>query len=144
MVVYSKYSKVYNHFYRSSQKTFIGRSVQFEEDPMQEIELAQGDCSHPPLHDDVSDYYSYDFFYSDIDDDYYDINFYHESPIQTKQAEKTIQAIGDLDGDPLDSRKTRSQFHNDFSTCEFNIPDRCYMIVVSDPQTYYKASLEPI
>ena len=46
-------------------------SVQFEKEPMQEIELAQGECSNPPLHDDVSDDNSYDFYDSDIDYDYY-------------------------------------------------------------------------
>ena len=40
------------------------------------------------------------------------------SPIRPKW---TIQATGDLDGDPLDSMKARSQFHNAFSTCELNI-----------------------
>ena len=43
-------------------------SVQFKEEPMQEIELVQGDCSHPPLHDDVSDNYSYNIYDYDIDD----------------------------------------------------------------------------
>ena len=61
MVGYSKYGNLYNLFDPTYHKTFIERSVQFEEDPMQEIELAQGDCSHPPLHDDVSDYYLSDF-----------------------------------------------------------------------------------
>ena len=57
---------------------------------------------------------------------------YHDPPIRTKWAEKTIQAAGDLVGDPLDSRKTRSQFHNAFSTCELNISDRFFMMVVYD------------
>ena len=43
MVGYAAYSKGYNIFDPSSQKTFIKRSVQFKEDSMQEIELAQGD-----------------------------------------------------------------------------------------------------
>ena len=91
---------------------------------MQEIELAQGECSNPPLHDDVSDDYSSYFSDSDIYDYYYDINSDHDSPIIPKWAEKTIQVSGDLAGDPLDSRKTRSQFHNSFSTCELNISER--------------------
>ena len=52
------------------------------------------------------------------------INSYHESPIRIKWVEKTIQATDDLAGDPLDSRKTRYQFHNDFSTFELNISKR--------------------
>ena len=54
MVGYVKYSKGCNLFDLSSHKTFIERSVQFEEEPMQEVELREGDCSHPPLNDDVS------------------------------------------------------------------------------------------
>ena len=83
---------------------------------MQEIELAQGECSNPPLHDDVSDDNSYDSYDSDIYDDDYYMHSDHDSPIRPKWAKKTIQEVGDLVGDPLDSRKTRSQFHNDFST----------------------------
>ena len=75
---------------------------------MHEIELVKGECSHPPLHDDVSDDYFFVFYDSDI----YDTNLYHESPIIPKCDEKTIQAIGDLVGGPLDSRKTISQFNN--------------------------------
>ena len=55
MAGYYEYEKGYNIFDPSSQKTFIERSVQFEEEPMQEVELVEGDCSHPPLNDDVSD-----------------------------------------------------------------------------------------
>ena len=54
MVVYDEYSNGYNLFDPSSNKTFIDRSVQFEEDPMQEIELVNGVCSNPPLNDDAS------------------------------------------------------------------------------------------
>ena len=100
---------------------FIERSVQFEEEPMQEIKLAKGECSNPPLHDDVSDDNSYDSSDSDIYDDYYYMHLDHDSPIHPKWDKKTIQAARDLVGDPLDSRKTRSQFHNAFSTCELNI-----------------------
>ena len=133
MAVYSKYSKGYNLFYPSSYTTLIERSVQFQEEPMQEIELDKGECSHSPLHDDVSDDYFFDFSDSDIDDDVDDMHSDHDSPIRPKWAEKTIQVAGDLVGDPLDSRKTRSEFHNAFSTCELNLSERCYMMVGFDP-----------
>ena len=64
MVGYSKYENGYNLFYPSSHKKFIERSVQFEEEPMQETELDKGEWSHPPPHDDVSDDYISYFFYS--------------------------------------------------------------------------------
>ena len=83
---------------------------------MQEVELAHGECSHPPLHDDVSDESLYNFYRYDIDDYFYDMNSYHDSPIHPKWADKTIEVAGDLAGHPLDSRKTRSQFHNAYST----------------------------
>ena len=76
---------------------------------MQEIELAQGECSNPPFHDDVSDdYYSYFYDYYIYYYYYYDMHSYHDSPIHPRWAEKTIQSASDLVGDPLDSRKTRS------------------------------------
>ena len=90
MVVYAEYVKGYNLFHISSQKTFIERSVQFEEDPMQEIELVEGECSNPPLHDDVSNDNYFNFFYSDIYDDDDDIHSYHDSPIHPNSDEKTI------------------------------------------------------
>ena len=61
MVGCSKYENGYNLFDPSSHKTFIERIVQFEEELMQETELVKGECSHPPLNDDVSDDYFYDF-----------------------------------------------------------------------------------
>ena len=67
MVGYAEYTNGYKLFDPSSQKTFIERSVQFEEEPMQEVELVEGDCSHPPLNDDVSDVYIYGFSDSDME-----------------------------------------------------------------------------
>ena len=136
MVGYVEYKKRYNLFYPSSQKKIIERSVQFEEEPMQEIKLVKGDCSHPPLNDDVRDDYFFDFYDYDMEYDYDDTHVDHESPIRTKWVEKTIQAAGDFAGDPLDSRKTRSQFHNDFSTCDLNIQERCFMMVGFDTYSY--------
>ena len=49
MVGYYEYTKGYNLFYSSSQKTFIERSVQFNEELMPELELAPGECSNPTL-----------------------------------------------------------------------------------------------
>ena len=44
MVLYAEYAKGYKLFDPSSQKTFIERSVLFEEEPMQEIELVKGNA----------------------------------------------------------------------------------------------------
>ena len=57
---------------------------------MQEVELVEGDCSHPPLNYDVSDV-SLSIFY-----DYYmeyehdDMHVYHDSHTRPKWNEKTI------------------------------------------------------
>ena len=136
MVGYDDYANLYKLFDPSSQKKFIERSVHFEEEPMLEIELDKGECSHSPLHDDVSDDSSSNFSDFYIEDDFYNMHIDHDSPIMPNQANKTIQATSDLVGDPLDSRKTISQFHNAFSTCELNILERCYMMVGFYPQTY--------
>ena len=103
---------------------------------MQEIELLKRECSHPPLNDDVSDDYLYDFYDYDIEYYFYDMHTDNYSPIRPKWYEKTIQATGDLAGDPLYSRKTRSQFHNAFSSCELNISQTQFTMVVSYPHTY--------
>ena len=66
MVGYAEYANGYKIFDPSYQKFFIERSVQFVEEPMQEIKLVKGECSHPPLNDDVSDDYFYDFYNSNI------------------------------------------------------------------------------
>ena len=55
MVRYVEDANIYNIFYPTSKNKFIERSVQFKEELMQEVELAHGECSLPPLHDDVSD-----------------------------------------------------------------------------------------
>ena len=96
---------------------------------MQEVKLAHGECSHPPLHDDVSDDSFSVFSDSYIDDDDYDMNSYHYPPIRPKWSEKSIEAAGDLAGDPHDSRKTISQFHIAFYSCELNIVYRCFIMV---------------
>ena len=53
-----------------------------------------------------------------MEDEYDDINSYHDSPISPKWDEKTIQVVDDLASDPLDSRKIGYQFHNDFYNCD--------------------------
>ena len=68
--------------------------------------------------------------------EYYDMNEYSDSPTCPKWADKTIQVVGDLVGDSLDTRKTRSQFHNALSTCDLNIPKRCFMMVGYYPHSY--------
>ena len=57
----------------------------------------------------------------DIEDEYHDMHANNDSPIRPKWDKKTIQEASDLSGDPLDSRKTRSQVHSTLSICSSNI-----------------------
>ena len=47
---------------------------------MQEVELVEGDCSHPPLNDDVSDVSISDFSDSDMEDEDDDMHEYMNLP----------------------------------------------------------------
>ena len=49
---------------------------------------------------------------------------------------KTIQAPAYFDGNPLDPRKTRSQFHIAFSANEVVLVEKLFMIVGYDPKSY--------
>ena len=68
----------YNIFDPSYQNTFIDRSVQFQEDPMQEADPEEGECSHIPRNGDVSDVSISEFSYYDMEDEYNDVHSYHE------------------------------------------------------------------
>ena len=118
-------------------------SVQFEEELMQEVKLSQGECSHPPLCDDVSDKYLSNFYVSDIAEYDGDVHSDQGSPIWPKWAKKTIEAAGNLVGNPLDPRKTIYQFHNAYSACELNIADSFFMMVGYYHQKYQESSLDP-
>ena len=66
--------KDYNIFDMSTLKTFIERSVQFEEEIIPYFELPSRECSSPQHHDDVSNDSSSDFSNnSDNEMDEYDI-----------------------------------------------------------------------
>ena len=92
--------------------------MQFEEEIIPDFELARGECSSPQHQDDVSDDSIYDISDSDM------VEYYvskHDSPTRPKWAEKTIEATRDLAGNPLDPRKTWSQFHNAYFVIELGI-----------------------
>ena len=61
-----------------------------------------------------------------------------------KWTEKTIEAVGDLAGNPLDPRKTRSQFHGAYFANELRLDDNYYMMVGYNPKSYYESSHDPI
>ena len=58
--------------------------------------------------------------------------FEHESPTHPRWAEKTIEADGDSARNPLDPRKTISQFHTAYFSSDVYLDDKCFMMVGSD------------
>ena len=64
--------------------------------------------------------------------EYFD--YVHVSPIRPKWADKTIEVVGDLAGNPLDPRKTTSQFHTASFALEVYIVEKCFMMVGYDPK----------
>jgi hypothetical protein len=64
-----------------------------------------------------------------------------------KWAQSTLQEAGDLAGDPLDSRRTRSQHEEPshvLSSFEPVMPMHFYMVQYSDPQIYSEVVGNPL
>ena len=133
MVGYGEDTKCYKHFDTSTLKTFVERSVQFEEEPIPDFELAPGECSSPQHIDEVSD--DLCSVFSDISDNgmVVDDIVLDESPSRLKWAEKIIQAVGELASNPQEPRKTTSQSNNASYASESALAENCYMMIVSDP-----------
>ena len=67
-----------------------------------------------------------------------------ESPSRPKWDEKIIQAAWELDRNPQEPRKTRSQTSNASFASDSAIAEHCYILIGSDPQTYQQACNDPI
>ena len=95
--------------------------MQFEEEIIPGFELASGECFSPQHRDDVSDdsiSHISDISDSDMaEDDFSE----HDTPSRPKWVDKTIEVVGYLAGNPLDPRKTRSQFHGAYFANELSI-----------------------
>ena len=117
--------------------------MQFEEEIIPDFELAPGECSSPQHHDEVSNN-ARSIFSDNSDNDMaeYEISV-HESPSRPKWAEKIIQAVGESVGNPLEPRKTRSQFHNASHASEIYFAEHCYMMIRSDPHSYQEYFHDP-
>ena len=72
-----------------------------------------------------------------------DINV-HESPSRPKWSEKTLQVAGDLAANPLDPRKTRSQFHNASYASEISLAEHYYMMMEYDTHSYQEYFHDPM
>ena len=123
----------------STQKSFIERSVHFEEEPMVAVEVGESSSPPPPLvvsegTNEISDSVVFD---ND------DLIAYPNSPTRPKWAAKIIQAARELAGNPSDSRRTRSQFESALSFKGPLFSDKCFIMIEYDPQTYEEASKDP-
>jgi hypothetical protein len=64
-----------------------------------------------------------------------------------KKSHTTLQAVGNLAGNPLDLRRTRSHHEEPphvFSTSEPVMPMHCYMVQSTDPQNYNRVVGNPL
>ena len=93
MTIYSEYAKGYNLFDPSYQNTFIDRSVQFQEDPMQEADPEERECSHIPRNGDVNDVSISEFYDYDMEYEYNHVHAYHEFPRGQNGMKKTYKQL---------------------------------------------------
>ena len=61
-----------------------------------------------------------------------------------KWAERTIHVVGELAGNPNDTRRTRSQFESALCVKYPLFDEKCYLMIYSDPKTYGYATHDPI
>ena len=88
----------------STKKSFIERSVQFQEEPLAAVEVGESPSPLEPLN--VSEEIV-EFADSDMSDNH-DLIADPNYPTRPKWEENTIHAAGELAGNPIDPRRTRS------------------------------------
>ena len=98
-VGYSKYSKGYKLVILSTQKGFIERSVEFQEEPLAVVEVGESSSLPKPLN--VSEETN-QFAESDMSDNNDSIS-YPNSPTIPKWVASTIHAAGELAGNSNDT-----------------------------------------
>ena len=121
------------------KKSFIERSVQFQEEPLAAVEV--GESSSPPEPLNVSEEIV-EVSDSNMSDNY-DLISDHNSPTRPKWAVKTIHVAGELAENPNDPRRTRSQFESALCMKDPMFAEKCYLMVDSDPQTYEDVENDP-
>ena len=99
-----EYSKGYKLINLSTNKYFIERSVQFQEEPLVAVEVGESSSLPDPL---IISEETNDFIDSDMYDNDYLISYFYSST-RPKWEAKTIHAAGELAGNPSDIRRTRS------------------------------------
>ena len=82
----------------------------------------------------------YDYDVSDNDD----LIAYPNIPTSPKWEQNIIQAARELDGNPSDYRRTRSQFESALSVKDPFFVDKCFLMIEYDPHTYEYSCEYPI
>ena len=87
-----------------TNKAFIERSVQFQEEPLAVVEVGESSSPPEPLNvsEEIVEFADFDMSYN-----YYLISD-PNNPTRPKWAAKTIHAAEELAGNPNDPRRTRS------------------------------------
>ena len=123
----------------STNKSFIERSVQFQEEPLAAIEV--GESSSPPepliVSEETNEFSDSDM--SDNDGLIADPNI----PTRPKSVEKTIHAAGELARNTNETRRTRSQVESALCVKDPLFAEKLYLMVESYPNTYEYASDDP-
>ena len=68
--------------------------------------------------------------------DNYDLIAYPNIPTIPKWEARTIHAVGELAGNPSDTRRTSFQFKSALCVKDPLFDEKCYLMVEYDPQTY--------
>ena len=109
----------------STNKSFIERCVQFQEEPLAAVEVGESSSPQEPLNVSEEIVEVVDSDMSDNDDLIADTN----SPTRPKWEANTIHAAGN----PNDPRRTRSQFESALCMKDPLFEEKCYLMVESDP-----------
>ena len=127
-VMSSKDSKGYKMINFSTNRAFIERSAQFQEEPLPTVEVGESSSPLDPLivSEETNEFADYDM--SNNDDLITDPN----SPTIPKWVSKRIHAAGELAGNPNDTRRTRSQFESALYVKDPLFVEKCYLMVESD------------
>ena len=123
-----------------TNKAFIERSVQFEEEPLAAVEVGESSSSPQPL---IVSEETNEFVDSDMSDNDYLIA-YPNRPTRPKWETRTIHATRELVGNPSHTRRTRSQFESALCVKDPLFAQKCYLMVEYNPQTYEYATHDPI
>ena len=135
-VGYSKDSKGYKLINLTTNKSFIERSVQFQEEPLVAVEVGESSSPLEPMNvsEEIVEHADSDM--SNSDDFIADPNI----PTMPKWEANTIHASGD----PNDPRRTRSQFESALCMKDPMFAEKCYLMVELDPHKYEDDAEDPI